>query len=219
MRQTLFTPTDLFALGIPCGVHALVGDLDGTPALRLTLAEDRRGGKLGVDFGDEPTFLALPDLLVDGEVELGLRARLLPDAPDYARGFIGLAYRCQQNGTAFEGLYLRPLNGLAHTPPAPRDRRAVQYFAYPDWKYDRLRDTLPDQFEAPADIALDRWHRLRVRFAQERLSAWVDGALVMTLDHTLGQPISGQIGLWVDIGTEGWFSSVRVTKEQGEGAR
>jgi hypothetical protein len=88
----------------------------------------------------------------------------------------------------------------------------VQYFAYPDWKYDRLRDTSPDVYEAAANIALDRWHTLRVTFSQQTLTAWVDEAVVLTLDQTLGKPMSGQIGLWVDIGTQGWFRTLRVTK-------
>jgi hypothetical protein len=38
-------------------------------------------------------------------------------------------------------------------PPSPRDQRAIQYFAYPDWKLDRLREQYPDgNYEAGADI-------------------------------------------------------------------
>ena len=202
----------MLAHGRLCGVDADLAEIDGIPALRLALTQARRSGTLGVDFGDEPTFLTLPELITNGELQVDLCARLLPDAPDYARGFIGLAYRVHPDATAFEGFYLRPLNGLAHAPPPPRDRRAVQYFAYPDWKYDRLRDTSPDVYEAAANIALDRWHTLRVTFSQQTLTAWVDEAVVLTLDQTLGKPMSGQIGLWVDIGTQGWFRTLRVTK-------
>jgi hypothetical protein len=39
-------------------------------------------------------------------------------------------------------------------PTEPSGQRAVQYFAYPDWKFDRLREEFPDgRFEAGADIA------------------------------------------------------------------
>ena len=35
---------------------------------------------------------------------------------------------------------------------------AVQYFAYPDWKFDRLREEFPDgRYEAGADIGPDEW--------------------------------------------------------------
>jgi hypothetical protein len=37
-----------------------------------------------------------------------------------------------------------PLNGRKTNPPSPRDQRAIQYFAYPNWKFDRLREQYPD---------------------------------------------------------------------------
>ena len=63
----------------------------GRPCLRLALDAASRAGKPGVDYIDQPNFMLLPEVMTDGAVEVC--ARLLPDAPDYARGFIGLAYR------------------------------------------------------------------------------------------------------------------------------
>lgn len=60
-----------------------------------------------------------------------------------ARAFAGIAYRITPGGDRFEAVYLRPLNGWKTNPPSPRDQRAVQYFAYPDWKFDRLRERVP----------------------------------------------------------------------------
>lgn len=204
--------SDLLTQGEACGVEADLALMDGEPALRLALDPQRRNGTLGKDFGDEPTFLLLPDPFTDGDIAVDLRARLLPDAPDFARGFIGLAYRVQPEAARFESVYLRPLNGLAHTPPPPRDRRAMQYFAYPDWKFDRLRDVAPDRFETAAPIRLDHWHRLHLKIRGTCLSVWVDGALVMTLDQTLLPAMSGRVGLWVDIGTEGWFRALSINR-------
>lgn len=200
-----------------CGVEAAADASLGRPALRLALEPSRRKGTLGRDFGDEPTFLLLPGHFSTGTIGLDLRSRLLPDAPDYARGFIGLAYAITTGAggavTGFQAVYLRPLNGIGLAPPPPRGDRAVQWFAWPDHKYDRLRETHPGAFEAGADIGQDRWHRLEIDLSPKRLRAKVDGALVLDLTDLPQAPAPGQIGLWVDIGTMGWFAGLTVSPE------
>jgi hypothetical protein len=179
----------------------------GKPCVRLALDASSRAGKFGVDFVDKPTFLLLPHVMQDGAIEVDLCARLLPDAPDYARGFIGLAYRVQDDLSAYESLYLRPTNGRPHTPPPPRDVRAVQYYAYPDHPFDVLRESDPGRFEAGADIALNRWTRFRVTFQGGDFAAYADDKLIL---QGIGKlpPRPGRIGLWVDIGTEGFFANL-----------
>ncbi len=201
------SPGDLFARGVTCGVDASSTSLDGRDCLRVALDPARRKGELGRDFGDEPTFLLLPETRDPVVIEAQIRARLLPDAPDYARGFIGLAWNVQPD--RFEAAYLRPANGTSYAPLPPRNQRGVQYFAYPDAKFDRLRETAPGRYEAAADIRLDRWHHFRVSLAAG-VEIEVDGTPVLTLDHRLLPSGPGQVGLWVDIGTEGFFSGVTV---------
>lgn len=203
----LFSLGDLFAGGIPCGVEASATSLDGRDCLRLALDPARRKGELGRDFGDEPTFLLLPDTVDPVVIAADVRARLLPDAPDYARGFIGLAWNVQPG--RFEAAYLRPLNGTPYGPPPPRDQRGIQYFAYPDAKFDRLREVAPGRYEAAADIRLDQWHHLRVTLSTG-VEVTVDGRPVVLLDQRLLPSGPGQVGLWVDIGTEGFFAGVTI---------
>ncbi len=201
------SPGGWLARGVACGVEASVATLDARDCLQLALEPGRRKGELGRDFGDEPTFLLLPDTVEARVIEADLLARLLPDAPDYARGFIGLAWNVQPD--RFEAAYLRPLNGTSYAPPPPRDQRAVQYFAYPDAKFDRLRETAPGRYEAAADVRLAQWHHLRITL-DAGVRVEVDGTAVLTLDHRLLPAGAGQVGLWVDIGTEGFFSGVTV---------
>lgn len=47
----------------------------------------------------------------NGAIRVKVRSRLLPDAPDFARGFIGLVFRIQADDSAFESFYIRPTNG------------------------------------------------------------------------------------------------------------
>jgi hypothetical protein len=151
----------------------------GRPCLRLALDASSRAGKFRVDFVDKPSFLLLPHVMQDGVIEVDLCARLLPDAPDYARSFIGLAYRVQDDLSTYESLYLRPTNGHPHAPPPPRDVRAVQYYTYPDHPFDVLRETDPGRFEAGADIALNRWTQFRSTLHGADFTAYADGKLIL----------------------------------------
>lgn len=199
---------ELVAQGTPMGVEASASTLQGRECLRLALSPQRQGGEFGRDFGDEPTFLLLSEICDPVVIEADLRGRLLPDAPDYARGFIGLAWNVQNGDESFEALYLRPMNRASLAPPPPRDQRGMQYFAYPDLKFDYLRDSAPGRYEAAADIRPDTWHRLRIELGTG-ISASVDGETVFTLPDRLLSATPGQVGLWVDIGTEGFFAGVR----------
>ena len=174
------------------------------PCLRIALDATSRAGKPGVDFVDQPSFLLLPEVMENGVIEIDLCGCLLPDAPDYARGFIGLAYRVQDDLSAFESVYLRPTNG--HAPP-PRNTRAVQYYAYPNHPFDVLREAEPGRYEAAADIDPDRWTRFRLAFDGTRFTAHIDGDLVLQGQGKL-PPRPGRIGLWVDIGTESFFANL-----------
>ena len=48
-------------------------------------------------------------------------------------------------------------------PTQPPDERVVRYFAYPDWKFDRLREEFPTgATKRGADIGPDEWTNLRI---------------------------------------------------------
>jgi len=191
------------------GVVAQPSSAGGHAAIRVTLDESTRSGTAGVDFIDQPTFLILPITAASGRMSVSIRSGLLPDAPDYARGFAGLAFHVSD--THFESVYLRPTNGSAVAPEGPRRGRAVQYFAYPEWPFNRLREVRPHGgYESAADIHPDTWTRLVVEFDSSGVRASVDGVGVIDLDHSLGAPTSGEIALWVDIGTEAWFADLDV---------
>lgn len=72
----------------------------------------RRDGSPGVDFVDQPTFVILPLDLAAGRLEVDISSDLLPDAPDYARAFAGLAFAIADDCSTFEAVYIRPYNGL-----------------------------------------------------------------------------------------------------------
>jgi len=159
-----------------------------------------------------PTFLIIPEWLENGTIEVDILSRLNGKGSPDARAFAGVAYRISDGGDRFEAVYLRPLNGWKSNPPSPREHGAVQYFAYPDWKFDRLREEFPDgRFEAGADIGPDEWMTLRIDIDGTRLTVAVNGTEALTLTETKAAPAGGSIGLFVDIGSESFFSNLKVT--------
>jgi len=134
-----------------CAVNTFVtnAEIDGGKTIRVT--KDPK-----IQEVDEATYARLVGSdFKNGIIEVQALSRLLPDAPDYARGFIGLAFRIDENNSTFEGIYIRPTNGRAED--AFRRNHCTQYFSYPDFKFDRLRDEFPEKYESYADIGLDEW--------------------------------------------------------------
>lgn len=206
-------PTDLaqlLASGLPRSVSAAAVQLDGRSAIRVELLEQlSREGRPDIDYVDMPTFLELPIEAQDVLIEIDILARLNGFWPEGARGFAGVTFRIRPCATAFECVYLRPTNGRRAGAPSPRDQRAIQYFAYPDWRFERLRAELPGVYETGADIDIDEWITLRIEVSGRHLRAFVDGQPCLSID-TLADPAVGRIGLFVDIGTVAFFSNLRI---------
>jgi len=188
--------------------------LDGRQVLRVSLTDEVTvNGVAGVDYVDQPTFVILPLAFENGTLQVDLCSGLNALAPDYARGFAGLAYRISDDRDRFEAVYVRPLNGRSLNPPSPREHRAIQYFAYPDWPFDRLREEYPDgRYESGADIVPGSWLTLKVHVDRDRLTAWIDGVEVLLVAPSLVPAPRGHIGLFVDIGTEAYFSNLRIAQ-------
>lgn len=193
-------------------VDAVPTTIAGRAALRVQLTADVvADGIPGIDFIDAPTFVMLPVEFSEGVIEFDLLSRLTPDAPDYARAFAGIAYRIVTDVESFECVYVRPMNGRGLNPPPPRDVRAAQYFAFPEWKFDRIREEFAGgTYEAGADIAPDTWMHVRLEVAEHSVRLFVDGVGVLDIEHTLVPATPGAIGLWVDIGTEAYFADLVV---------
>ena len=147
----------------------------------------------------------------NGTIQVEVCSRLLPDAPDLARGFIGLAFHIQQDDSRFESFYLRPANGRDCADPVRR-RHGVQYFCYPGCTFQYFRDRQITCYEAPADIGLDEWIALRLEVKDGCGALYVNGALLLRVEQMLlGPQARGAVGLFVDIGTEGLFRNLQIT--------
>lgn len=163
---------------------------------------------------DEATFAKLVGSdFKNGTIEVKVLSRLLPNAPDHARGFIGVAFRIDPSNSRFEAIYIRPTNGRAED--QVRRNRATQYFSYPDFKFDRLRKEAPGQFESYADMTLNEWITLKIEVNGSTAKLFLNGGaqpVLVVNDLKHGPESSGAIGLWVDVGTEGYFSDLAIVR-------
>lgn len=194
-------------------VTATPGTVDDRAGTRIALTDEiAQHGTPGVDYVDQPTMALLPLEFTTGTVSVDIYSQLTPEAPDYARGFAGIAFHVTPTLDRFESVYLRPTNGTLTNPGPPRDRRGIQYFAYPDWPFDRLREKhAAGTYEAAAPITPGRWFRLSVDVATDRITASINDTEVLRIQIPLAPPSPGAIGLFVDIGTDAHFADLTVT--------
>lgn len=188
-------------------VYMSLEKMDGKEVLRVIKDST-------IEKADEPTFVKIKDLdFKNGTIEVKVLSRLLPNASEFARGFIGIAFRINDSNTEFESIYIRPTNGRADN--QLRRNRSVQYFSFPDYKFDRLRKEAPGEYESYADMALNEWIKLKIEVKANGAKLFINDSkhpclVVNDLKHGPGS--SGGIGLWVDMGTEGFFSDLKIQK-------
>jgi hypothetical protein len=193
---------------IPVNVSMSLSEIDSNKVVRVIKNS-------AVKEVDAPTFVRLNDIdFKNGVIEVKVLSRLLPDAGDTARGFIGITFHINDDNTKFEGIYLRPTNGRAVQ--QIRRNHSIQYFSYPNFKYDILRKIAPGQYESYADMDLNEWIKMKVVVKDAQAKLFLNGnnqpSLIVN-DLKNGPNNNGVIGLFVDIGTEGFFSDLKVVKE------
>lgn len=160
---------------------------------------------------DRDFMALLPADFRDGVIEVQVKADLAEGAPEFARGFVGLAFRVGQG--RFESIYLRPTNAIADD--QVRRNHAVQYVAYPQWRFDRLRRESPDRYETAADIAPGRWTTMRIEVTGSRAVLYLDkrsAPVLIVNDLKHGPDQRGGIGLWVETGTVAHFRNLRISQ-------
>jgi len=197
-------------------VVASAADFKGRTCLKVALTDDMQAKMLKGQPGDQPTFALLPVTFHNGNIEVDIAGEVNGKGAPDARGFVGIAFRVNGDISKFEAIYLRMTNGLKAEPPPPppRDARAIQYFSYPDWRFSRSRKEFPGQYEKAANIAPRVWIPLRIEINGTTAKAYVNNepepALTVT-DLKMGPDAQGSIGLWVDDGSNGYFSNLRIT--------
>lgn len=161
---------------------------------------------------DQPTFVKVSNLnFKNGSIEVKVLSRLMKNASPTSRGFIGLAFRINEDNSQFESIYIRPTNGRAED--QVRRNHSIQYFSFPDYDFDRFRKESPEKYESYADMGLNEWITLRIEVEGQKAKLFVNNAkqpslLVNDMKHGAGN--AGSIGLWIGNYTEGYFKDLKV---------
>lgn len=195
-------------------VHASVVKLKGEEVLKV----ERDLKALPFDLNrlgetvDEPTYVKLKNFeFADGIFEVKVLARVQqPTVFAGSQGFIGIHFRANPDDSAFESIYLRP--NVGRSDDQARRNHTVQYFAYPNFKFDRIRADGGDQYETYADIGMDEWITMRIHVAGEKAELYLNDAKFASfiVNKMKGNTKSGTIGFFVDIGTEGYFKDFKI---------
>jgi hypothetical protein len=189
-------------------------------AVHVYMAEEKLQGKKAIKVikdaavkpVDEPTYVKVKGIKFNnGVIEVTVLSRLLKNAPEFARGFIGIAFRVNDSNTKYECIYIRPVN--ARVDDQVRRNHSIQYYAYPGFKFDRLRKDSPEKYESYADMDMNTWITLRIEVKGTQAKLFLNNnkqASLVVNDLKHGADLSGGIGLWVDVGTEGYFADLKV---------
>lgn len=198
-------------------VKGAVVELDGEKVLKVerdleTLPFDEK--HLGATVNG-PLYARLKNSdFENGTIEVKVLSRILKDTPYRdSWGFIGLAFRINSDNSAFESMYIRPKVGRSSNPVVRN--QAIQYYSYPNYKMDNIGRSPGGPYEASADIGLNEWITLRIDVDGQQASLYINDKKEpsLTIKQMKGNLKSGAIGLWVDIGTEGYFKDLKITKK------
>ncbi len=196
---------------------AEIVNMDGAQVLRVErdLIASPFDGKNIEASVDGPTYVKLTNVdMENGTIEVKMLSRIMENSPfPAARGFIGVAYRVDQENKTFDAIYLRPSNGRADD--QLRRNHTVQYFSYPGNTFSRLRKEANGLYETYADIGLNEWIDVRIEFQDEKAVLYINNQKSPSFIVTkmLGTSKKGSIALWVEIGTIGYFKDLKVTQK------
>jgi len=162
---------------------------------------------------DENTYAKLKSFSFhNGVIEVKMLSHLLPNAPDFARGFIGIAYRINDDDTKFESFYVRPTNGRQCDDPI-RKAHGCQYFSYPKYTFAYFREHNITKYEAPVDIDLNEWIQLKAVIQDNCAKFYINdmnNPVLTVNDMKHGNELKGSVGFFVDIGTEAFFKDLKI---------
>ncbi|MBU6172163.1 MAG: hypothetical protein KGQ60_00070 [Planctomycetes bacterium] len=177
---------------------AEAAEADGRKTVRLTSKGDSADGVVGlaVPIGVEFQY---------GSIEVELKGKNVRQ-----QSFLGVAFNVVDE-RHFEAIYFRPFNFKADD---VFKGRAVQYLAWPENTWDKLRKEFPGKFEAPVKPVPnpDDWFRARIEVTPKQVHVFVEGSSEpsLTVDRLTTGEEPRPIGLFVDV-ADGLYSNLRVT--------
>ncbi|MGH9162508.1 MAG: hypothetical protein ACRD2X_21285 [Vicinamibacteraceae bacterium] len=230
-RSTLFALTATATLLLPSGAlaqarHYPLESVDGLHLHNVTAEPATLQGKKGlrVTISEETLrrmermqtyaqgLVRIDDLdFSNGVIEAEIAGTLAPDAGREARGFVGVAFRVQEDLEAYDAFYLRPTNGRAED--QQRRNHSAQYISPPEWSWSRLRKETPSKYEAYVDLVPGAWTKIKIEVRGEQARLYVHDNEQPTLivnDVKSGAGAHGGVALWLEPGTVAHFRNLTV---------
>jgi len=206
------------------GLHNVAAEpatLQGKKGLRLTVSDEarRRFESRLESMTPEARAQARLELLAwieglafsNGVIELESAGAPAPGAGEGARGFVGIAFRLQQDKQTYDAFYLRPTNGRADD--QERRNHSTQYVSLPEWPWFRLRKEAPSKYESYVDLVPGEWTKIRIEVRGSQARLYVHGneqpALIVN-DVKSGAHAKGAVALWLEPGTVAHFRNLTV---------
>ncbi len=147
----------------------------------------------------------------NGTIEVDLAGKPREGAPADARGFAGVAFRVAADPARYEAFYIRPTNGRADD--QLRRNHSAQYISMPDYDWSRLRTATPGRYESYVDLVPGGWTKIKVEVSGAKARLYVNDApqpALVVNDLKQGDN-QGAVALWIGLGTEGYFSNLRIS--------
>lgn len=194
-------------------VTAEPATLQGKKGLRLTFDPSRRPeGTPGLPDPEQLAWIEGLDFS-SGTIEAEVAGAPAPGASEGARGFVGIAFRLEQDMKTYDAFYLRPTNGRAED--QERRNHSAQYIAHPEWPWFRLRKETPSKYEAYVDLVPGAWTKIKIEVRGERARLYVHDqeqpALIVN-DVKSGAQGKGAVALWLGPGTVAHFRNLSVER-------
>ena len=192
-------------------VAAAPATLQGKSGLRLTISDAAKREQ-----GPVEQLATIKDLeFSNGVIEVELAGAPAPDAPEGARGFVGIAFRLQPDNKTYDAFYIRPTNGRADD--QERRNHSTQYISHPAWTWSRLRKETPSKYESYVDVVPGAWTKIKIEVRGTAARLFVHDNVQPTLivnDVKSGPQAKGAVALWLDAGTVAHFRNLRITPEK-----
>jgi len=184
-------------------IHQQV-DFNGKTAIRVVEPD-------GKSTRDEDRLLILGDKqFKNGTIKGWIAGSPKANAGAGARGFVGIAFHINEDISAFEAVYLRPTNGRAAD--QLRRNHTIQYFAYPEFPWHKLRKKHPGKYETWADIGSNEWIPFRLVVKDNTLALYLNNGTTANFvvnDLKYGGS-EGRVGFWIGPGTMAHFATIEV---------
>jgi hypothetical protein len=196
-------------------VAAAPATLDGKKGVRITIAEETRQRLPTMTLEQRQQIHPLAVIegveLANGVIEAEIAGVPAPGAAEGARGFVGIAFRLQNDLKTYDAFYLRPTNGRADD--QERRNHAAQYISHPDWPWFRLRSETPSKYEGYVDLVAGAWTAIKIDVRDDHARLFVHHQKQPTLvvnDVKTGPQGKGGVALWIEPETVGHFRNVSV---------